>query len=596
MSKALSLLTHRGPDGEGSFFENSSGLMHKRLSIIDLAGGGEPIFSEDKRYVLVFNGEIYNYKEIRRELEKKGHVFSSNTDCEVIVHLAQDQSPASYINLLNGDFAFIIYDRFEKKFTVARDRFGIKPMYYCESSGGYIFSSEIKPLLLLRKQRQLDGTAVKTFITLRYCPTDSTLIEGIKKVPPAHYMIINGNSFNSYNYWTPKYEKTGCSFEDSAVFFRELFLDAVKIRLQSDVPVGLFLSGGIDSASVLGGVARSGAKLATYTVCFGSHIDELKKARELSRQFGVSNEAVSVERNAYLRLSEVVRTFDNPIGDVICLPTFLLAERAKKDVKVILTGEGADEYLGGYIHHKALLYGRKLKDLVPKKLIGIVPEFAFRSIMPYVEKPKSGLRDRIERFYEVEGLRDEYLVFSELFLPGESILTVQDNPLLNSAPGHLRGLSAITEMDRLNWLEAYTLNKQDGLLMANSVEGRVPFLDHRLYEFAAGVADNHMITPRKVKILLRRAMTGIVPHDNLSQKKQSFYLPAYRVFDADFEAYVRDTVSSARLAETGFFDPRRVDALLDDYFREPDLAREKKVMCLLIFCIWHMEIFRGRFI
>ncbi len=594
--KAFSFLTHRGPDDEGYLIENDIGILHKRLSIIDLTGGREPIFSEDKRFVLVFNGEVYNYKELRDGLKKEGHSFSTNTDCEVIVHLAEDYEPSEYINKLNGDFAFVVYDRFRKLFTVVRDRFGIRPMYYSKHNDGYLFSSDLKPIFFLRENNELNLQSVNTFLKIRYCPSDLTMINGIMKLPAGCYMKIDGLSMEIKQYWKPDYTDQQITYNDAVDRFHELFLDAVKLRLQADVPVGIFLSGGVDSSAVLGAVSCEGIKIHSYSVGFEDMVDEVKNAEDVANRYGTEHKSFILKKDSYKRLSQIIRYFANPVGDMIILPTYYLAEHSKRDVKVVLTGEGADEYLGGYIHHKAIYYGEVLKRYVPKSFLKIFPEPLFRGIMPYVDKPDKGLKSRVIDFYEAKGLEKEYISFASVFNPTDNILNYDVNIHLNGVDEYLKGFDAIIEMDRLNWLEAYTLNKQDSLLMANSLEGRVPFLDHRLYEFAVSLPVKYKISPFKTKKVFRDAVKGIIPEAYASRKKKAFYIPARRVFDSNFELYVRDIISTDKLREIGIFNVQNTLSIVDKYFTSPDMVVEKQLVCLLIFCLWYQEIYKGGFI
>ncbi|MBL4889349.1 MAG: asparagine synthase (glutamine-hydrolyzing) [Candidatus Lindowbacteria bacterium] len=378
-------LTHRGPDDLGYFYHRDLvSLGHRRLSIIGLDSGKQPIFNEDKSIAVVFNGEIYNYKELRTSLESQGHKFVTNTDTEVIPHL-YEQYGEDFANHLNGDFSIALFDsRFEILYLI-RDRFGIRTIYYHRDESGFVFGSEIKALRASGMvSTELDREALNYYMTLRYVPDEMTLFQGVRKVKPGTMVKLTKDSIEFKKWYNLKYSEDYQTSENEQVEqFRDLLSDAVRLRMRSDVPVGAFLSGGIDSSVIVAMAAEHTNDMKTFSVGFRSSVDENADARRLAEFIGTDHHDFYVGKDDYKEITGIVRRMDEPIGDFILLPTYLLNRHASEKVKVVLTGEGADEILGGYLHHLILnriwdyrkLLGKPVTSAIAMGLKQMPPSF-----------------------------------------------------------------------------------------------------------------------------------------------------------------------------------------------------------------------------
>ncbi|MFQ5349929.1 MAG: asparagine synthase (glutamine-hydrolyzing) [Thermoanaerobaculia bacterium] len=357
-------MRHRGPDSSGFFRDGEVALGHRRLSIIDVAGGQQPLENEDGSLVLICNGEIYNYQRLRQELIERGHRFRTRSDSEVVLHLYEESGPAC-LSRLNGMFALALFDRRTRQLFLARDRIGIKPLYYARAGSRFLFASEIKALLRWPAlDTEVDALAIHRYLALRYVPGPGTLFHSIHKLPAAHYAIFAEGELQLVRYWQPElwdgeYPYSEQDYEEQ---FRELFERSVRRRLISEVPVGAYLSGGLDSSVIVAAFSKLiDRPVKTFSVGFGYSHDEIEQAAETARHLGCDHTQVDCTAEDLLLLPTIVHHLDEPIGDPIVVPMYLLAREATKQVTVILTGEGADEIFGGYLFHRALLGGRQTR-------------------------------------------------------------------------------------------------------------------------------------------------------------------------------------------------------------------------------------------
>lgn len=597
-------LVHRGPDEFGYFFSKGIGLGHRRLAIIDLKTGRQPIFNEDGSICTVYNGEIYNYKELKRELQDKGHIFHTQSDTEVIVH-AYEEYGDSFAKLLNGDFSLAIWDNKNEKLLLVRDRLGIRPLYIFQTKDEILFSSEIKSFLKSRDFAvEINPRALRQYLTFRYALGQETIFNGIERVPPATIFIYQNGNKRVIKYWELTFESK--QYKDEAVLideFYSLFKDSVNLRLRSDVPLGALLSGGVDSSSIVAMMARElDTPIDTFCIGFGTDIDELDGARQIARHLRTNHHELIVKPGDYKLLPEIIWHMDEPLGDAIILPTYLLAKETSKHVKVVLTGEGIDEILGGYIHHQTMHYGAIYNKVVPHtlqrlniKFLERIPIQLLNYIFPYpAALGEQGRARFINYLTNLDNPSSAYLVLASVFEEGllsREFLKEGDSTL----DFYLEGkdiLNSVIGTDLNNWLPNYTLFKQDRLTMANSLEGRVPFLDHRLVEFTARLPVGMKIRGGHIKFILRKAVEGLLPKNIAWKRKKSFYIPFEKCFNKEFNHFLTDYINEKNINEQGIFNWDAVEKYV--YKRQKnELLDNKKLMTLLIFQIWY-DVFKRR--
>lgn len=602
---------HRGPDEEGYFFHNRISLGNRRLSIIDLAKGTQPIFNEDKSIVVVYNGEIYNFQSLRTELQAKGHKFYTNTDTEVIVH-SYEEYGVSCLQKFNGDFAFALYDIKNDQTFIARDRLGIKPLYYSIIGKNIIFASELKALLasgIIKKD--LNYQSVDKYLTLRYCWGEDTLFNQIKKLPPASYMLVKDGNINIQKYWTLDYTPIKLkSPTDYINRFEELFEESVRLRMISDVPFGAFLSGGVDSSLIVAMMAKhSSLPVETYSIGFNLDIDETEEARKMAEYLGCNHHEIKIDKQSYDLLPEIIKFFDEPLGDAIIIPTYLLAKEASKKLKVILTGEGADEIFGAYIHQLTMHYGDIYNRFVPNILKD-------RLLLPLVKSAPLNILDHLFPYPSALGTKGKTKLINYLenlakptdaYFSIASIFTNSDKNHLYTAPflqkldsynvtkefsnllsdrASLPILNQLIDLDTKYWLADYTLFKQDRLTMANSIEGRIPYLDHNLVEFVAQIPVKYKLNGMNTKYLLRKVATSYLPKNIASKPKKAFYFPYQKCFGQDFNIYLKDIFDeNSFIINMEIIQKDKLEKLCQDTLNS-ELLSSKQIMSILILEHW----------
>ncbi len=479
-------LVHRGPDEAAYYTDKGISLGMRRLAIIDLKKGLYPVTNKNETLFLVFNGEIYNFPELKAELERKGYRFKTNTDAEVITH-GYDAWGIKILDKLNGMFALALWDSRKKELILARDRFGEKPLYYYHKDGKFAFASEVKALLPVGIDRSLDHQALHDFLTLLYLPGDSTLFKHVKKLLPSHYLVLKNGKITINKYWSlPSPKVKNWTETEAAKELRKLLEKSVAQRLISDVPLGAFLSGGIDSSTIVGLMSKVMKEpVKTFSVGFGEESDELKHAKVVAEHFGTDHHELLVTSSFAKCLPEIVYHTDVPTADPTCIPTFYLSEFARKKVTVVLTGEGADEEFFGYSRIQRMLQVQKWAQQYQK-----VPSLIRKGVKALVKAtPTLQVRRKLKRLPNLEDLPTFYMesngVLSEE--EKESIYTSSfklkpTQRLFKSGKELLASLSA---WDFNEYLPNDILIKADTMTMAHSVEGRVPFLDPQIAEFSA---------------------------------------------------------------------------------------------------------------
>ena len=574
LDASLAAIAHRGPDDCGSIRKNGVVLGMRRLAIIDLETGQQPIANEDQTVHAVCNGEIYNYRELTRELKSKGHVFRSNSDAEVLVHLYEDLGE-SMCERLSGMYAFAIYDSRRSRLLLARDRFGKKPLYYARSpGGGILFASELKALRPLARSAGLElkisEQAIYDYLSAGCVPQPATIYEGVASLPMGSWLSFEDGAEQTKRYWEVDYGHTEHgSYDETLERIRETISQAVRIRLRSDVPLGVFLSGGIDSSVVAYEAARhTGASLQTFTVGMDDEqFDESAQAARTAARYGVRHTVLPLKVTPLKGLLEVVRQYDQPFWDSSAIPSLAIAKLARQYVSVVLTGDGGDELFAGYRHHLAPWAADRLTW---------VPRLAFRAVSSTVRALRPARRSALgflSRFaagfslssgarhiaWTTDLLREEdkreIWTGSEM-RPTEDWVETLLPEGLSALRTHLHGDIEINLLSDM-------LVKVDIATMASSLEARSPLLDHELAELVFSLPDAYLLGRGRRKKLLRDAYRGIVPHEVLEGRKMGFEIPLASWMDTDFREILHDTLGSETAIVRTMIRPNVVDDLLN---------------------------------
>lgn len=582
ISAMCDAIAHRGPDGEGVWTAPGVGLGHRRLSIIDLAGSPQPMASPDGRAVLVFNGEIYNYRELRQELKAQGAVFRTQGDSEVIL-AAWQRWGADCVNHLHGMFAFAIYDLEARSLFLARDRLGVKPLYYAPLSDGSVaFGSELKALLahpLLR--REIDPLAVEDYLTWGYVPDHRSILKGVCKLPAGHSLLLrHGVPLPiARQWWDVSFaERRKGKAADIEAELVHLMRQAVRSRMVADVPLGAFLSGGVDSSSVVALMAEASAQpVRTCSIGFDvAALDESAYASQVSRRFSSEHSSLAVSPDDFSGIDQLAGMFDEPFADASALPTWRVCQLARESVKVALSGDGADEAFGGYRRHVFQHGEDRVRALLPQAVRG--PFFGcLGALYPKADWAPRPLRakstllslagDSAQGYarsmaFAPPEVRDG--LYSEEFrrLRGEYRAEEPVLALMRSAPAR-SGLDRAQYADLKVWLPGDILTKVDRTSMAVGLEAREPLLDHRLIEFAASLPEALRVRGGQGKWLMKKAMRRYLPDDILYRPKQGFVTPIAQWFRGPLAGAAQEIAAGATLARTGWFDTRCLAGLVD---------------------------------
>jgi len=594
------VIAHRGPDDEG-FYEAkacdgkySVGLAHRRLSIIDLDTGHQPIGNEDDSVQIVFNGEIYNFQGLRDVLIACGHHFRTASDTETIVHAYEEYGEAC-VERFRGMFAFAIWDASRERLFVARDRYGKKPLYYAFANGDFVFASEIKSLLQFPGlKRQVDRTAVWNYFAYRYVPGPRTLFAGIEKLMPGCYGVWEKGRFSHRSWYTPPDclpAVAGEPPEDPVGDFLARLDDAVEARMVSDVPFGAFLSGGIDSSAVVALMSRhSSLPVKTFSVGFAeSEYSELGYAKAIADQFRTEHHELTVSQQHLMdELPALVRYRDAPVAEPSDIPIYLLSREARKTVKMVLTGEGSDEFLGGYPKHVYERYVHRYQYLpgflrtgLIEPLVQALP-YRFRRVKTAINT--MGLEDREDRMARWFGA----MSFAE-----RAALAVlrpaAPDPVGRSVPCSAGSpLRKILCFDQTSWLPDNLLERGDRMTMAASLEARMPFMDHELAAFVSSLPDTLRVRGRTTKWILREAMIRLLPGSILERPKVGFRVPVNEWFRGPMQDYLYNHLTGPDARTLAYYNRGVLEKILSDHVRGRQ-NHEKLLWCLLNLEIWHRE-------
>jgi asparagine synthase (glutamine-hydrolysing) len=602
------ILFHRGPDDAGLFIDKNVGLGHRRLSIVDVAAGHQPMSNEDNTIHITYNGEIYNHADYREELESKGHRYRTHCDTETIIHLYEEHG-AECVDYLRGMFAFAIWNQQKKELFLARDRLGVKPLYYVhDKDGSLFFASEIKSLL--------EAKAVKPEINFAELPDqlanhatsgEETLFRGVKRLLPGHTLTWRDGEIKIEKYWEVNYEPKNKSEEKVLIEeWRELFKTSVRLRLMADVPLGMFLSGGIDSSAIAAMMSEMVAEpIKTFSVAFKEReANELEYARMISERFKTDHHEIVLSPEQFFEtLPKLVWHEDEPIAHLASVPLYFVSKLAQQHVKVVLTGEGSDEMLAGYERYRKTVYnlaiGRGYETITPRALR--------RFVKNRVESLPVRARKKLTRTFlslpsDIENIYfDNFAVFTRamqhrLFTPEAKEQIGYSNPYA-IARNLLAEADAKKLLDRLLYADTKTylhelLMKQDQMSMAASIESRVPFLDHKLVEFTAKLPTRLKLKGWTTKYILRESMKGILPEPILTRGKMGFPVPVGSWFRNEFRYIIDEYVLSERVQSRGLFNPDFVREIVSRHNSGAE-NHEERLWALVNFEIWQRQFIDG---
>lgn len=603
-----STLSHRGPDAAGAFAAGGAAIAMSRLSVIDVACGQQPISTPDGRRWIVYNGEVYNFPELRRELEARGHSFRTHSDTEVVLGAYEEWGPEC-VQRLRGMFAFCILevegsssDRpgggEVRRLFLARDRVGKKPLYYYRDASRFVFGSEIKAILAHPEvPREVNRGAIPLYLAYGYVPAPDTMFAGIHELPPGHTLTVERGQLSIREYWDERGTKPEAhSLGDTIERLRVLLEDAVRIRLISDVPLGAFLSGGLDSTAIVAYMTRlMDQPVKTFAIGFADDptFNELDHARRAARAYGTDHHEFVVRPDAVELLPKLVWHHDQPFADSSAVPTYLVSKLTRGQVTVALTGDGGDELFAGYERFAAARLAetyRKTPQVVQAGLAGVVRRL-----------PEStsygGTVRRARRFLESAPLplAHRYLGWVGIFDAGFIRELLADEPVVDPL-AHFQGyfdrvrdrdsIAQLLYVNARTYLPGDLLVKTDRMSMAASLEARSPFLDQELIRFASTIPSNLKLRGVTTKYILKKAMDGIVPREIVYRKKHGFGVPVGRWFRADLSGYVREVLLGPRAQGRGYFTERVVKQLLDEH-QSGRRDHAHRLWTLLTFELWH---------
>ncbi len=601
-------IVHRGPNSEGLWFDDTVALGMRRLSVIDLETGDQPVLNEDKSVVVMMNGEIYNYREVRTDLEKKGHKFTTKSDTEVLPHL-YDEYGEDIVDHLNGMYAFSLWDTRRKKLIIARDRFGEKPLYYGVFDGKLIYASEPKAILAhpaVKPELNLD--ALRQYLSYDYVPAPNSIYKGISKLPAAHMMTVENGEVKIRRYWNQTFEKPDAkpTIESAAFDLKDLLSDAVRMRLVADVPLGILLSGGIDSSTVAAfAVRHASERVKTFSIGFEEDsFDETQYARQVAKHLNTEHyeEKLSATTAGDL-ISEIGTWLDEPVSDGSLIPTFLLAQFVRKHVTVALGGDGGDEIFAGY----PMYYAHKVAKTytsIPKFLRSGLIEPIVRALpvstknMSFDYKAKRFVRaanlDAVERHHSWFG---SFSADEQLRLLTPEILGASDGDIYRGPREMLSLCDATDEIEQMQFLDMNyymaedILTKVDRAAMAVSLETRTPFLDPRVARFVAALPLEYKLKGSNGKYILKKAVEDLLPKTILDRPKKGFGIPIAEWLKGRLNPLMHDLLSPKRLRDQGLFEAEYVQMLISEH-ETGRASHHKQLWTLLVFQLWYDNFLR----
>jgi asparagine synthase (glutamine-hydrolysing) len=593
LKRATDAMAHRGPDDEGFHLDGALGLGNRRLSIIDLPGGHQPIANEDESVWITFNGEIYNYRDLRPDLLARGHQFRTNSDTETILHLYEEYG-LCFLDHLRGMFAFAIWDSRQRRLLLARDRLGVKPLFYRLESGRLAFASELRTLReLLPRPPEIDPQSIYDFFGFRYVPAPRTFYRGVEKLLPGHFLVVDPMGVRSHAYWDiPAEEETAKRPKDIAAEVVEQLREAVRLRLIADVPLGVFLSGGTDSSAVVAFMAELGARpLRTFSVGFDEpQYSELPFARAVARRYATEHHELVVRpEHLSVELPRLVAFRDEPIAEPTDVALYLISRLAAQSVKVVLAGEGGDELFAGYPKYVADRLAGVVSALPQEVTRALIRRLPYRQRRAKIALEALSIRDEAERSatWFASFSRDER---ENLFAPEFLAQVDPAHParVFESYLEKVRDRSPLKRMlyaDLKVWLPDNLLLRGDLMTMAASIEERGPFLDHRLVELAARIPTRLLTRGFRTKALLKDALRPHVPKEALFRRKVGFRVPVGEWFKKPLRSLVGDLLLSPDATTRGYFNARSMVKFVREHF-DGVRDRQKQLWALVNFELW----------
>ncbi|MBU8919631.1 asparagine synthase (glutamine-hydrolyzing) [Bacillus sp. FJAT-29953] len=587
------IIAHRGPDDDGYYYDDHIQFGFRRLSIIDIESGHQPLTYENERYWIIFNGEIYNYVELREELLKEGLTFSTSSDTEVIIALYSHLKEKA-VERLRGMFAFVIWDKQEQTLYGARDPFGIKPFFYMEDGDRTFFASEKKSILLALKNDVLDYDSLQHYLTYQFVPEPDTLSEGIKKLEPGHYFTKKiGSKMEMNRYWKAHFHPVLKSEDDFVKEIRDILFDSVEKHMRSDVPVGSFLSGGIDSSIIASIAKQFHPAIKTFSVGFEHNgFSEIDVAKETAEKLGVENISYIITPEEYMKeVPKIIWHMDDPLADPACVPLYFVAREARKHVTVVLSGEGADELFGGYniyrepgdleIFNKIPRVGKVLlkgiADMLPEGMKG--KSFIERGVTPMEQRyiGNAKMFDEAEK-RELLSVYREGLNYTDI-----------TKPLYEESRGY-DPVDRMQYIDIHTWMRGDILLKADKMTMAHSLELRVPFLDKAVFETASKIPTSLKTANGTTKYVLRKAAEGVVPDHVLNRKKLGFPVPIRHWLKAEMNDWAKNIIRESQTDH--LINKTYLLKLLDDHCQDK-ADNSRKIWTVLMFMVWHQVYVEG---
>lgn len=590
-------LKHRGPDGEGVFVCEHISLGHTRLAIIDLSEkAAQPMFSTDDSLVLVFNGEIYNFQEIRKELEMKGYKFTSNSDSEVIIYAYQEYG-VDCVQKLNGIFAFAIFNKKNKSLFLARDRMGVKPLYYYFADNKFIFSSEIKAILEHPIKREIDMNALNIYFRTLYVPASLTMFKGINKLEPASYLILKDNKLEKKKYWQPTDFKNIGSKEEVIKQIQDLMKDSVRLQLISDRPVGVFLSGGIDSTVITGLVSeQTKSKIKTFSANYDIKVNKFdvdaNLARKTSEHYKTDHTEIEVSgADARDNIFDVIYGMDEPVSNATQIATYILSKHTSEKVKVVLGGDGGDELFGGYERYRLskLISDYQKIPAILRKTLGNTFINLVKNKYPHADK--INLPPNAQRYLSFMAQKEndvESVLKKEINNKNITEKFYRENFFAEVLPDFEK---SFMWADLCSWLPGESLIRSDKMSMAYGLEQRVPILDHRLVELSLKIPTNWKIQGKNTKAIFKEAMKEYIPEYIMSQPKRGWTAPASVWLRNELKIIAYETLSKDYNPEMkNIFDFDKIKIMLDEHI-EGKVYNMNLLWAIMTFQIWYKKFF-----
>jgi asparagine synthase (glutamine-hydrolysing) len=604
IDRMCAALEHRGPDARGVHLAGPVGLGVQRLRVIDLERGDQPIYNEDRSIVVVLNGEIYNFRELRRRLEASGHVFSTDGDTEVIAHLYEEEG-SNCVRSLDGMFAFGLWDGRHRRLLLARDRVGKKPLFYAQRTGAMTFASELRALVADGEvKRELDPRALDCFLAYGYIPAPLSIYAGARKLPPASVLVYEDGACEISRYWQLDYSRKRAAHERDALVeeTRETITGAVRRRMIADVPLGAFLSGGVDSSAVVAAMAEvSSGPVKTFSIGYeDDEFNELPFARVVAERFGTDHHEFVVDPDAIAMLPKIVRHYGEPFADASAIPSFYVSELTREHVTVALNGDGGDESFGGY--------SRYVGNLVAERLARLPAPIRVAAAAAGARLPASGrMNSTISRLQRLGGglalsAAERYGRYMACFDAGQREALYSDGlkALIgeSTAPEVIAGpwrrasgasaLDVMLEVDVESYLPGDLLVKMDVATMAHALEARSPLLDVAVMELAASIPASMKVRGLEKKVILRDALRGLIPSEILDRPKQGFAVPLAGWLRNDLRDWARDILFDPLTASRGYFDQAYVRRMFDRHVAGEEDA-SPRIWALLVLELWHRE-------